>query len=127
MTEPALEHTNITVADTLATAGMLERIFGWTIRWQGDSLDGGYTVHVGTSDSYLALYSTGTPSKPAAPRYTHLNGLNHIGVMVSDLDKIEQRVIAEGIRSYSHYDYEPGRRFYFKDGDGLEFEVVSYA
>ncbi|MEM7190453.1 MAG: VOC family protein, partial [Pseudomonadota bacterium] len=24
-------------------------------------------------------------------------------------------------------DYEPGRRFYFADHDGIEFEVVSYA
>ena len=57
MKKPTLEYANLTVADTLVTAGMLERVFGWKTRWQGDSLDGGYTVHTGTADSYLALYS----------------------------------------------------------------------
>jgi len=29
-------------------------------------------------------------------------------------------------KTYSHGDYEPGRRFYFDDKRGLEIEVVSY-
>ncbi len=32
-----------------------------------------------------------------------------------------------GSQTHSHADYEPGRRFYFHDEDGIEFEVVSYA
>ena len=31
-----------------------------------------------------------------------------------------------GFTPYSHGDYEPGRRFYFTDGAGIEFEIVSY-
>jgi hypothetical protein len=27
---------------------------------------------------------------------------------------------------FSHDDYDPGRRFYFLDPDGIEYEVVSY-
>ena len=35
-------------------------------------------------------------------------------------------MIAAGLRSFSYADYEPGRRFYFLDPDGIEYEVVSY-
>ncbi|HBR42432.1 MAG TPA: glyoxalase, partial [Sulfitobacter pontiacus] len=26
----------------------------------------------------------------------------------------------------NHADYEPGRRFYFRDHDGVEYELVQY-
>jgi hypothetical protein len=32
-----------------------------------------------------------------------------------------------GLTPFAHGDYEPGRRFYFFDPNGIEFEVVSYA
>ena len=51
-----LEHVNITVKDPQYTAAMLCRIFGWHIRWEGPSMNNGYTVHVGSDSSYLALY-----------------------------------------------------------------------
>jgi predicted enzyme related to lactoylglutathione lyase len=47
-------------------------------------------------------------------------------VVVDDLDAVEARVAAEGYTAHTHMDYEPGRRFYFDDRDGIEFEVVSY-
>ena len=53
--------------------------------------------------------------------------LNHVGIQVDDLDAVERRVIAAGLVPFSHGDYEPGRRFYFIDWDGIEFEIVSYA
>ena len=31
-----------------------------------------------------------------------------------------------GFEPHSHGDYEPGKRFYFDDENGIEFEVVSY-
>ena len=46
--------------------------------------------------------------------------------VVDDLDATEARILAAGIETFSHADYEPGRRFYFNDADGIEFEVVSY-
>jgi predicted enzyme related to lactoylglutathione lyase len=45
---------------------------------------------------------------------------------VDDLDAVERRVVAAGLRPFNHGDYEPGRRFYFLDADGIEFEIVSY-
>ncbi len=34
---------------------------------------------------------------------------------------------AAGLEPFGHDDYDPGRRFYFFDDNGIEFEVVSYA
>ena len=35
-------------------------------------------------------------------------------------------LIAAGLEPFNHDDYEPGRRFYFFDWDGIEFELVNY-
>lgn len=127
-----LEHVNITVADPDATAQVLCDLFDWHLRWAGAAKNGGRSVHVGeaesaASDSYLALYSPGKPLGAAGDSYVTLGGLNHIGLLVDNLDQAESRVIAAGYTPHSHADYEPGRRFYFHDGNGVEIEVVSYA
>ena len=126
MSEARIEHANITVTDPEATAVLLGRLFGWKIRWQGPTAMGGWTVHVGNDFDYLSLYTPGSADDQGqAPQARGV--LNHIGVHVDDLDAAETRVRAAGLEPYSHSDYEPGRRFYFRDADGIEFEVVSYA
>lgn len=120
-----VEHVNVTVANSRDTAELLMRIFDWHIRWEGDSLLGGRTVHVGSDDTYVALYTP--PDSPAeAASANRLNGLQHIGVVVDDLGDVESRVRAADIEPYSQMTYEPGSRFYFNDHDGVEYEVVSY-
>lgn len=127
-----VEHVNITVRDPLATAKLLVDLFGWRIRWQGAGIHEGNTVHVGGDDSYLALYAkeSADVSSSIAPddsSYGQLLGLNHIGIVVDDLEHTESRVVKAGFKPHSHANYEPGKRFYFHGNDGLEFEVVSYA
>lgn len=126
MTTARIEHANITVADPAATAQQLCELFGWHVRWEGPSLNGGFTVHVGADDNYLAIYSPGEV-KPATENYSTSGGLNHIGVLVDDLEETLGKIRAAGIETFNHADYEPGRRFYFHNPDGIEFEVVSYA
>lgn len=121
-----LEHTNLTVADADATAQMLCDLFGWHIRWAGQAINGGRTVHVGTKDRYLAVFTPKTPAASHVESYDIVGGLNHIGVVVDDLDAMEAKVKAAGFTPVNHADYEPGRRFYFHDSDGIEFEVVQY-
>ena len=123
MTSLRIEHVNLTVSDSDRAAGLMERIFGWKIRWQGPARDGGRTVHVGSDDHYLALY---TGRDDGAADFAKGKPLNHVGVEVEDLDATEGRVVDAGLIPFSHGDYEPGRRFYFLDRDGIEFEVVSY-
>ena len=123
-----LEHANFTVTDPEATAKWLCDVFGWHIRWQGAAIDDGFTIHVGSDDSYVAVYAPPVePQKATTSRYRTIGGMNHVGVVVDDIDAIEARVKAAGFTPINHADYEPGRRFYFLDGDGIEFEVVSYA
>ncbi len=126
MAEAVLEHVNVTVSDPLKTAEHLCQLFGWHIRWQGDAIHGGRTVHVGSDDSYVAVYTRGAPAEHKSDSYSTRGGLNHIGIVVDDLGAVEARVLKAGFKPHSHADYEPGRRFYFHDHDGIEFEVVSY-
>lgn len=121
-----IEHVNITVSNPDRTSQLLQDIFGWQERWRGPSALGGDTIHVGSATSYIALY--GVPDRDEGKRLTHQKGLplNHIGVEVEDLDAVEARVKAAGLKPFAHDDYDPGRRFYFFDPDGVEIEVVSY-
>ena len=124
----ALEHVNVTVADPEKTAALMCAVFGWRIRWSGPAKSGGRTVHVGEDDTYLAVYAWPQgPVSPASQDARSVGALNHVGVVVDDLATVEARVVAAGLEPFNHGAYEPGRRFYFKDGDDIEYEVVSYA
>ena len=123
MADLRIEHVNLTVSDPEATAAILQSIFGWHVRWSGPARDDGRVVHVGTDRHYLALY---TPPGDEPQRHPKGEPFNHVGIEVSDLDAIEAKVRAAGLQPFAHADYEPGRRFYFLDPDGIEFEVVSY-
>ena len=126
MNEAVLEHVNITVSDPIKTAALMCQLFDWDIRWQGPSKLGGHTVHVGGSDTYLAVYTLPGEVQSSALTYEVRGALNHVGIVVDDIDVIETRVVAAGFEPYNHGDYEPGKRFYFNDHDGVEFEVVTY-
>lgn len=125
MSSPRLEHVNVTVSDPERTSALMEALFDWHVRWRGPARDGGLTIHVGSREHYVALHTgrgvTYTPDDFAKGR-----PLNHIGLEVDDLEAVEARVVASGLRPFGHDDYDPGRRFYFLDPDGIEYEVVSY-
>ncbi|MDD7971412.1 VOC family protein [Roseinatronobacter alkalisoli] len=122
-----LEHVNITVADPDATAAVLCELFDWKVRWSGPGMTTGRTVHVGDETSYLALFSYGNPDELRQDSYRTRGALNHIAVVVDDLDATEARVKAAGFRPGEVHDYEPGRRFYFVEANGIEIEVVDYS
>jgi len=126
MTSAYLEHTNITVENPDELANLLCTLFGWKVRWSGGAKNDGYTVHVGNDRDYLALYRPKTINETASD-YKTLANINHIGIVVPDLDDIEKRVLSLNFNTYSHGDYEPGRRFYFMAQQNIEIEVVSYA
>lgn len=119
-----LEHVNITVSDIDRSAALLERLMGWHIRWRGPSQLGGETIHVGSERDYIAVYTRGTP---LPGRHAKGAPLNHVGLVVPDLDAAEAVVRDAGLEPFSFWDYEPGKRFYFLDWDGVEFEMVSYS
>jgi len=122
MTQGRIEHVNLTVTDIERSADLFEKLLGWRQRWRGASMHGGETIHVGEDNTYLALYTDRqdhTGQKKGRP-------MNHVGLLVGDLDAAEGVIVAAGLEPWGHDDYDPGRRFYFYDWDGIEFEVVSY-
>lgn len=129
-----IEHVNLTVSNPDKVAEQLNQIFGWQTRWSGASLDGGRSVHIGENgdgNSYLALYTNSSLNEPLIKEnkdrgHLYKANLNHIGILVSDLDEIEGRVLESGLKTFNHADYEPGRRFYFYIDDDIEVEVISY-
>jgi glyoxylase I family protein len=126
MTQSFIEHVNLTVGDPDRTASMLATLFGWKERWRGPSQLGGRTIHVGTDSHYVAVY---TPEDSDGTPRGHAKGapLNHVGVQVEEIEAVEARAIALGMVPFNHGDYQPGRRFYLFDDDGIEWEIVSYA
>ncbi|MBC9032073.1 VOC family protein [Sphingomonas sp. JC676] len=125
MPAPYIEHVNLTVSDPERMAALLGKLFDWHVRWEGPARDNGRTIHVGDDRTYLAVYAP--PQAPDAEIFGKGRPLNHVGILVDDLDEIERRVVAAGLVPFAHGDYDPGRRFYFLDHDGTEFEIVSYS
>jgi len=116
---------NVTVSDPDRAAKLMQDLFGWSIRWRGPARDGGHTIHVGTGSDYLALY-TGKDIAYTDDDFAKGRPLNHVGIEVDDLEAVEARAVAAGLVPFNHGDYDPGRRFYLLDPDGIEYEVVSY-
>lgn len=123
MPQGTMEHANLTVSDIERSSELLQKLFGWHERWRGAAMNGGETIHVGNDSTYIALYT----DRKAHDRFAKGAPLNHIGIVVDDIDRTEKLVVEAGLEPINHGDYEPGRRFYFFDWDGIEFEIVSYA
>ncbi|WP_341712820.1 VOC family protein [Erythrobacter sp.] len=122
MPKGQLEHANITVTDPERSARLFGQLLGWHERWRGPSQLGGWTIHVGDETTYLAIYT----NEKAKGGFAKGVPLNHVGLLVDDLDAAEAVVVEHGLEPFNHADYEPGHRFYFFDWDRIEFEVVSY-
>jgi catechol 2,3-dioxygenase-like lactoylglutathione lyase family enzyme len=123
MPSGTLEHANITVSDIERSSNLFQKLLGWHERWRGEAINRGETIHVGDERTYLALYT----DRRAHDRFAKGAPLNHLGLLVDDLDAAEKIVLEAGLETFNHADYSPGRRFYFFDWDGIEFEIVSYA
>lgn len=121
-----IEHTNITVEDPDALADLLCRIFDWKVRWSGEAIGDGYTVHVGNENTYLALYTHDKAVATNDARYATWPSINHIGIVVDDLERIEKRLRENGLESHGHENYAPGKRFYVETPFNLELEIVAY-
>lgn len=127
MLKGQIEHANLTVTQPERSARLFQQLCGWEERWRGKAQSGGDTIHVGAPGNgggatYLALYTDSS----ARGEYSKGQPLNHIGLVVDDLSAAENVVASAGLTPFGHDGYEPGKRFYFFDWNGIEFEIVSY-
>jgi len=120
-----LEHVNLTVSDLDRSIDFYCRLLGLRVRWRRDAGRDRAAAHVGDDRHYLALFQ-GDPGSPRAGLDYDRVGLNHFGFVVDDLDAARDRLGELGIAVHGEADYEPGRRLYFLDPDGIEVELVEY-
>ncbi|MCH2190044.1 MAG: VOC family protein [Gammaproteobacteria bacterium] len=121
-----IEHVNVTVQNPNQVAKLLCTLFNWKIRWSGESKDNGYSVHVGNDKRYFALYTHSSSSSDGHNTLRH-GTLNHVGVVVTDLESMEKRVNEQNLKPVQHRNYGVCRSFYFMAESTLEIEVVSYS
>ena len=122
-----LEHINLTVADLDRSIDFYCNLLDLQVRWQRPASDpSGAAAHVGDDRCYLAMFQATESGEPLEHDYEHV-GLNHFGFVVDNLDLMRDRLEARGITPHLEGDYDPGRRLYFHDPDGIEVELVEYA
>ena len=119
-----LEHVNMTVSDLDRSISFYCAVFGARVRWRGQTTSGTKAAHVGDDKCYLAMFESAGKG-PAVDDYESV-GLNHFGFVVDDLDLARQRLAEQGAEPHQEADYEPGKRLYFHDPDGIEVELVQY-
>lgn len=119
-----LEHVNLTVSQLDRSIEFYSKLFGFEVRWRGRTTTGVEAAHIGDERCYVALFQAERPNR-AERDYAEV-GLNHFGFVVEDLDAFKNRLQALGAAPHSEQDYEPGRRLYFLDPDGIEIELVEY-
>ena len=120
-----LEHANVTVKDLDRSIDFYRELLDFEVRWRGTVSSGAPAAHVGGDHFYLALFEATRDGE--FDRDYDSPGLNHVGFVVDDLDDKRGRLAKWGIDTHLEGDYEPGRRLYFYDPNGLEVELVEYS
>ena len=120
-----LEHVNLTVSDVEKSSRFYCELLDLKVRWRGETSVGWPAVHIGDENAYLAIFQSPKPTR-VEEDYERL-GLNHVGFIVDDLADAKRRLERLGVTPKSEQDYDPGKRLYFFDPDGIEVELVEYA
>lgn len=118
-----LEHANLTVSSfDKAVRFLTTALPEFRVRGEGGSIaDDNRWLHVGTDDSYIALY------EPADAPRSSSGSVNHLGFVVDDADALHQRLTDAGYReAYVAPPHPYRKRVYFLDDDGGEWEFVEY-
>ena len=123
-----LEHVNLTVSDLDRSIDFYGRLLGLKVRWRRDATDDNpAAAHVGDDRNYLAFFQATRSAGERPPLDYGAVGLNHFGFVVDDLNATRARLMDLGITPHGEADYDPGRRLYFFDPDGIEVELIEYA
>ena len=123
-----LEHANLGVRDIEAMTRFLQTACPeFRIRGEGTSRDGTRWVHIGTSETHIALGQAKTHSGRHWVPYTGEPGVNHLAYEVDDVESLHMRLKAAGYRESTVPNAHPHRkRVYFYDPEGHDWEFVQY-
>ena len=126
--ECRLEHANLGVRDIESMIRFLKTAFRESrVRGEGTSRDGTRWVHVGTSDTYIALGQANADSGRRWTPYGGEPGVNHLAYEVDDVESLRARLNAAGYRESTPPNAHPHRRrVYFYDPEGNDWEFVQY-
>lgn len=120
-----LEHANITVSNLDKAILFFTTAFPhFKIRGGGES-NGKKWIHLGDTDTYLALNESIVPVK--YEKNYNTSGINHIGFVVKEVGVIAEKLLAAGFqRDFPRQEEKFRTREYFADDDGNEYEFVEY-
>lgn len=125
-----IEHANITVPDIDEAIRFIKIIAPDFVVRKDCSPEESYRwVHIGNDEYYFALQEAHLDANPTYPRMAYKNfGVNHISIVVDDLDKIESKLVEAGYkRSIETPKESYRRRLYFYDDMGFEWELIEYS
>ena len=124
-----IEHANLVVKDIDASLSFLQTALpDWQVRGQGQMNWRGHPrrwLHFGSDDDYITLNDGAVGENRELDGLTP--GLAHIGIVVDDLNSVQQRLEAAGYPVDIEGAAHPHRRnLYFLDPAGFQFEFVEY-
>ncbi|WLQ11702.1 VOC family protein [Hahella aquimaris] len=122
-----LEHANITVESIEKSTEFLQAAFpDFVLRGEGNLMNqNGRWAHVGNDRFYFALQQCDNHLSDVSTRYIN-DGINHIGMVVEDLDGVTGRLQQRGYDGYETESNPFRRRAYYFDPNGIEWEFVQY-
>lgn len=123
-----LEHANIAVRDVEEMIHFLQLAFpDFEIRGEGKNLLRRRWVHVGNSETYIAINEATKDHEPKRALYSGISGMNHLGYEVGDVEALRQRMLGAGYQESTVPNAHPERkRIYFYDREGNDWEFVEY-
>jgi catechol 2,3-dioxygenase-like lactoylglutathione lyase family enzyme len=123
-----LEHANLVVRDIDATMHFIRTALPeFEVRHDATDAHGRRWVHLGTAQSYLALYPASAEPAEAWVPYAGRPGVNHLAFEVDDAAAVRERLLAAGYRDSTIPNHHPWRRrVYFHDTEGNDWEFVQY-
>ncbi|MGR5259817.1 VOC family protein [Vibrio astriarenae] len=124
-----LEHANITVPSIDAAIDFLKIVApDFEVRADNEPEDSYRWAHVGNNENYLALQEPQLDQTAKDNRRPYYDiGINHLALVVTDVEQIKQNLLDKGYRMNGQIADETSRkRVYFWDNAGFEWELVEY-
>lgn len=123
-----IEHVNMHVKDVDQMLKFINTAFPhFKIRFDSNHDDKERWVHIGSEETYLAIYQA-TQEDSARPNpYSGKPQVNHLGYVVDDVEALRQRLLDAGYEESTLENNHPARkRIYFFDPDGNDWEFIEY-